>query len=120
MQTRPSKQVKTKNDPVLSLLGLSAAGRNLVSGGFSVDKAIKEGRASLVVVATDASENTRKSFNDSCTYYQVPIVFYGTKDELGHALGKEERSSAAVTDPGLAKSIMAKIKVLDEANGGSK
>lgn len=115
-----AKQVKAKNDPVLSLLGLSAAGRNLVSGEFSVDKAIKEGRASLVVVATDASDNTRKSFNDSCSFYQVPIVFYGTKDELGHALGKEERASAAVTDPGLAKSILTKIKALDEANGGSK
>ena len=115
-----AKQVKQKNDPVLSLLGLSAAGRNLVSGEFSVEKAIKEGRASLVVVATDASDNTRKSFNDSCSFYQVPIVFYGTKDELGHALGKEERASAAVTDPGLAKSIMTKIRALDEANGGSK
>ena len=47
-------------DKVLSLLGLAARGRNLVSGEFSTEKAVKEGRASLVVVGTDASDNTKR------------------------------------------------------------
>ena len=39
-------------------------------------------------------------------------VFFGTKDAIGHALGKEIRASAAVTDTGLAASI---IKLLEES-----
>ena len=55
-------------DKVLSLLGLAARGRNLVSGEFSTEKAVKEGRASLVVVGTDASDNTKKMFTNMCNY----------------------------------------------------
>ena len=30
---------------------------------------------------------------------------YGTKEELGHAMGKEMRASLAVTDAGFAKTL---------------
>ena len=68
-------------DKVLSLLGLAARGRNLVSGEFSTEKAVKEGRASLVVVGTDASDNTKKMFTNMCNYRDIPIYFYGLKEE---------------------------------------
>ena len=57
------------NDRVLSLLGLAARGRNLVSGEFSTEKAVKEGRAYLVIVGKDASDNTRKLFTNMCSFY---------------------------------------------------
>lgn len=53
---------------VLSLLGLSAKSGNLVSGEFSTEKAVKEHKAALVVVAEDASDNTKKSFSNMCAY----------------------------------------------------
>ena len=40
-------------DKVLSLLGLAARGKNLVSGEFSTEKAVKEGKAQVVIVAED-------------------------------------------------------------------
>ena len=40
-----------------------------------------------------------------CDFYKVPIYFYGDKDTLGHAMGKEFRASLAVTDAGFAKGI---------------
>lgn len=98
------------NDKILSLLGLAARGRNLVSGEFSTEKAIKEGKASLVIVSREASDNTREMFTNKCAFYEVPIYFYGTKEELGHAIGKEMRASLAVTDTGLADSIMKRLE----------
>ena len=103
-------------DKVLSLLGLAARGRNLVSGEFSTEKAIKEGKASLVIVGDDASDNTRKMFTNMCTYYQVPICFFGKKDELGHSMGKEMRASLAILDEGFAKALVKQMNM----NGGSK
>lgn len=100
------------NDRILSLLGLAARGLNLVSGEFSTEKAVKEGRASLVIVGKDASDNTKKMFNNMCDFYQTPIFFYATKEALGRAIGKEMRASVAVTDPGMAASI---IKHLEES-----
>lgn len=101
-------RVKSK---AYSMLGLATRSRNLVSGEFSTDKAIKEGKACVVIVAEDASQNTKKQFHNSCDFYHVPCFEFGTKEELGHAMGKEERASLAVTNEGFAKSI---IKILEE------
>ena len=56
----------------LSLLGLAAKAGKVVSGEFATENAVKSGKAFLVLTAEDASNNTRKKFNDMCTYYEVP------------------------------------------------
>ena len=91
---------------VLSLLGLSAKSGNLVSGEFSTEKAVKEHKAALVVVAEDASDNTKKSFSNMCAYYHVPMIVFTDKETLGHAIGKQFRASVAVTQDGFAKAIL--------------
>lgn len=99
-----------KMDKVLSLLGLTARGRNLVSGEFSTEKAVKEEKAFLVVVATDASDNTKKMFTNMCNYRSIPIFFYGSKEELGKAIGKEMRASIAVINEGMAANIIRHLE----------
>ena len=99
---------------VLSLLSIAARGRNLVSGEFAVESTVKADKAFLVVIAADVSENTKKKFTNMCDYYQVPLFSYGTKEELGHAIGKEFRASLAVTDGGLAKTIINKLETHEE------
>lgn len=98
------------NDRILSLLGLAAKGKKLVSGEFSTEKAVKERKAALVIVSREASDNTRKLFTDKCMFYNTPIYFYGTKEALGRAIGKEMRASVAVTDKGLAESIIKRLE----------
>ena len=58
-----------------------------------------------MIVAQDASDNTKKRFQNMCDFYQVPICFYGDKDTLGHAMGREFRASLAILDEGFAKGI---------------
>lgn len=99
MQSRPNR------DRVLSMLGLAARSGNVVSGGFATEEAVKRGKACLVILAEDASDNTRKKFSNSCEFYGVPCDSYSVKGMLGHAIGKEERSCLAVTDQGFANSI---------------
>ncbi len=99
-----------RQNKVLSMLGLAARGRNVVSGELQTLDAIKDGSAMLVIVAEDASENTRKLFTDKCSFYQVPIKLYGTREELGRAIGKDIRSSLAVVNAGLAQSIIGYLE----------
>ena len=40
-----------------------------------------------------------------CLYYEVPIYFFGTKEELGGAIGKEFRASLAILDEKFANAI---------------
>lgn len=94
---------------VLSLLGLAMKGRNLVSGEFQTEESVKKGSAKLVIVAEDASGNTKKLFGDKCSFYHVPIYIFGTKESLGKAIGKELRSSLGVCDAGLADAIIRQL-----------
>lgn len=95
----------------LSLLGLARRSGNLVSGEFSVTEAIRKHKACLVIVARDASDNTKKTFRNLCNHYQVPLYFWYDKDQLGHAIGKEFRVSIAVTDQGFSDAV---CKLLDK------
>ena len=47
-----------KNDKVLSLIGLATKAGRVVSGEFATEKEVKCGKAFLVMLALDASENT--------------------------------------------------------------
>lgn len=102
------------HDKVLSALGMAARARRLADGGFSVEKAVKSGRARLVIVAADASANTTKQFLDMCLYYHVPVYRYGEKETLGHAIGKELRSVVAVLDSGFADAIKKQLKLMEQ------
>lgn len=95
---------------IFGLLGLSMKAGKLVSGEFSVEKAVKERKAFLVIVAYDASDLTKKRFHDKCSFYHVPITEFGTKETLGRAIGKEERASIACTDRQLADTLRKKIE----------
>ncbi len=99
-----------KPDKVLSLLGLSARAGKIASGEFAAETAVKSGKAALVIVAEDASDNTKKLFHDKCSFYEVPVFDYGTKETLGHAIGKELRASVAVLDAGLANAIISHLE----------
>lgn len=103
-----------KQNKILSMISLATKAGKIVSGEFSVEKAVKEGRATLVIIADDASDNTKKMFRNMCTYYKVPLYFFGGKDELGHAMGKELRASLALTDNGFGNAIEKQLNQMNE------
>lgn len=100
----------TTDRKVLSLLGLAMKAGKVVSGEFQTESCVKEGTACLVIVAEDASDNTKKLFRDKTGFRSIPFKLYGTKATLGRALGKEYRASLAVTEQGFADAICKKIE----------
>lgn len=84
------------NDKILSLLSLATKAGKTAGGEALVEKAVKQGKASLVIISSEASENTKKKFTNMCSYYQIPVYIYGTKEELGRFTGREFRASVAV------------------------
>ena len=98
-----------QNHKVLSLIGLSMKAGKVESGGFCTEKAVKSGSARLVIISSEASENTRKKFADMCEYPKIPWYVFGEKEELGHAMGKEFRATLAITDENLAAAVKAQL-----------
>lgn len=99
-----------KQNKILSLLGLARKSGNVVSGEFQTEKAVKAGKAELVIISREASDNTKNKFQNMCGFYHVPFYIWGDSDELGHAIGREFRMSVAVMENGFAEAIMKQMK----------
>ncbi|PTX58622.1 LSU ribosomal protein L7AE [Melghirimyces profundicolus] len=92
-------------DKVHQMLGMAMRAGKVVSGEEQVVSAIRSGAASLVFLSDDAASNARKKITDKCTHYRVPLVTVGSREALGRAIGKPERVTVAVTDPGFADAM---------------
>ena len=75
---------------------------------------IKYKKAKLVIVAIDASENTKAKFGNICKDNNIPIVEFGNKVDLSRAIGKDNKTVLAVLDNNFVKSIM---KMFEENKG---
>lgn len=105
-----------EKNKILSLIGLATKAGKTKSGEFAVEQSISSHKARLVVVSDEASDATRKSFIDKCSYHRIPVVICFSKEELGKACGKEVRTSLCVEDEGFAGAL---LKLVDHnVNGG--
>jgi ribosomal protein L7Ae-like RNA K-turn-binding protein len=102
-------------DKLLGYLGLAKKAGKVALGSGAAEGAIRSAAAAVVIVAKDASENTVKRISDKCKFYQVGLMVYGTKEQIGRALGAGDTACAAVTDGQLAKAM---IQCFEEINGG--
>ena len=97
----------------LSLLGLCRRAGKIRLGADLVCDAIRRGDAKLVILASDASENTKKKISNCTGFYGKRLFFCGTdKDTLGSRLGREGAvSCAAVCDEGFSALLEKHIDV---------
>lgn len=102
---------------VYQMLGLSTKAGKTKSGSFLAEDCVRSRKAKLVLIAEDAEGNTRKRLEDKCRSYHVPVIYYGTKAELGHAMGQGIRSCVAITDVGLADRIAELAGMQQEERG---
>jgi len=102
---------------LMSMLGMCQKAMKLVTGETACEKALQawatgkeEGAARLVIVAADASENTRKKFVNKAFFYKVPCYHMLERDEISKAIGRQNRATLAVTDEGFAARIEEMLK----------
>lgn len=105
----------TRNN-TYSFLGLMQKSGNIMSGDDGVEIDLKKAKCKLLIIAEDASENTKKKFTDMATYRKIQFVFFGTKEELGLCIGKSERAVLSIRDAGFAREFLKKIDL--DFNGG--
>jgi|LFRM01.1.fsa_nt_gb ribosomal protein L7Ae-like RNA K-turn-binding protein len=96
-------------------LGLAARAGCVPSGEFQTENAVRNGKAYAVIIAGDASENTKKKFRNMCEYRNVPVFEFSDKETLGQRIGRGERSSCAITDENLAGAFIKTMR--DEVKG---
>lgn len=93
---------------VYSLLGLASRARKIVSGETLIMN-IRNKNVSYVIIAEDASDNTKKKISDKCKSFDVQYSIEGSSDELSKAIGKHNRMAIGIMDVGFAKKIKEQI-----------
>ena len=98
-------------DKALNYLALARKAGFAELGEEPVGMAAREGHARLLLVASDASDHTwRRAKSFVAGTRQQLIRLPNTKDEMGLAIGRTSLAIAAITDAGLALSL---VKTLD-------
>ena len=77
------------NNKFLGMLGLAKRAGKVQTGEDICSKAVKSGVSKLIIVACDASDNTKKSITDSCKFHKTKFVEAGSKAELGKFTGAD-------------------------------
>lgn len=96
------------NKNYLNMLGLANAARALVNGETLI-KSISANKVELVLIANDASDNTKKKITDKCQFYHVDYFIVDDIETISKAIGKHNRVAVGIINQGFAKKIKEMI-----------
>jgi len=105
-----------ENNKFFSMLGMCQRAGKLVSGELPCENAVKSQKAKLLIIASDASDNTKKKFSNASKSKNIDLLIFGNKIELGRWIGKDMRSSVAVVDEGFANQLKKIYESLHNLN----
>ena len=95
-------------------LGLCQRAGKCQSGEFAAERAVKAGKARLVLLEAAASMNTKERFASLCAGRNIPLK---TVPEVGRAIGREGHVVMAVTDIQFANMIRDAVASETEVGG---
>ena len=97
-------------EKVLSLLGLMKKAGAIACGEDNSIEAARDGKAKLLILAGDASDNARKRAENLCAGRKlIKLELECTKAELARALGMSGCSMAAICDLGFAVALVKEL-----------
>ena len=99
-----------EQNKVLRLLGLATRAGKIAFGTESVIDTIKKNKASLVIVAKDAADRTKRNIQRIAEEKNVPVKFYESIETLSKSIGKENKAIIAIKDRNFSSEI---LKIID-------
>lgn len=90
-------------------VGLAMRARK-VSFGDTLIHDIRSKKAKLVLLASNASENTKKKVKDKSKFYQIEMIEVVESELLSKAVGKENIKAIGILDEGFANRIKKTMK----------
>lgn len=105
---------------IYTLLGFAQKAGKIISGDASVFASLHKKSLKMIIVANDLSDNSRKKFEQKLFSAQelkkrdnkIQVFTFGTKESLGHAIGKSPRGLIGVTDDNFVNAICKNLEEL--------
>lgn len=86
-------------------VGLAIRAGKCVQGTDACERAVRSGKAKLLLVDPAASDNLKKDTENLCAYYHCPREIIPEAGWLELVTGAENRRTLAITDTGFAGMI---------------
>lgn len=107
------------DDRVLNTIGLARRGGSLAVGEEPAEEACKSRKARVLLLASDAADNTARRAQRLAERGGVPLVTLPCdKGRLGFALGRSSCALAAMTDAGLAALVLSGLAAMEPERYG--
>ena len=84
------------------LIGLATGAGKVITGLELCEKAVKSGKAKLIILTNETSDSSKKVFMNS----GIDIIYLESKEILGKCTGKETRSVAVITDKNFSTAVL--------------
>lgn len=94
----------------LNYLGIAKRSGNLICGTDMVIKNLTTGKIKIILLANDASNNTKDKIIKKAFYYQIQVYEVFSSVELSNAVGADHLMIMAITDDGLAKAFLKEVE----------
>ena len=94
-------------------LSLGQKAGTLISGYVPLRQALVQARVLYLILAEDIATGRAEEYRSWCTQHGVPYVTLFTKEELGHIIGKPNRSAVGLTAQHFLKLLLARLASLE-------
>lgn len=103
------------NSKIAGLIGLAMKAGKLAAGDGRASEMSRKHKSFLVLVSSDASDNTKKKYMNMSEYHKLPIIMLDIdRYEFGRIIGREFAVVAAVCDKGFADGIVKLAERVDK------
>ena len=99
----------SRRNSIYQLLGLARRAGAVAPGTEAVRRAVRIGKAHVVLMARDASQTQMDKIRTTLRGRTVPQVSLGDRNALGAAVGLSALSAVAVTSAPLAEQVLAEL-----------
>lgn len=87
------------------IIGLATKAGKLTAGTEACLEGIEKRNIKLVLIATDASERTKKLINEKCEQFNVGVYEILSIEEISNAIGKPNKAIIGIKENGFAEQI---------------
>lgn len=101
--------MRSPAERALGMIGLATKAGKVMTGAQACEAAIKDGKAGLVIIAKDASENSKIPITRLCGYKGITFREFSDKESLGRYTGSTYRAVMIIRDAGFADKILEMI-----------
>ena len=100
------------NNKAYSMISLAKKAGKLMTGSDVCEIGLKSNKIDLLIISEDASEGTKKNFENMCKYRNIDFKMFGDRKSLGKFTGKDEIVIIGICDKGFSDAIS---RLIDES-----